>query len=68
MDEFKKLSPLFEEDIREAILPETCVKNRNSLGGTSNVQVEAQFTLADDLVAKEKKETDTLAEKQINVH
>ena len=57
-----------EEDIREAILPETCVKNRNSLGGTSNAQVEAQFTLADDLVAKEKKETDTLAEKQINVH
>jgi argininosuccinate lyase len=46
MDEFKKLSPLFEADVKEAILPETCVKNRNSLGGTSYEQVELQLELA----------------------
>ena len=60
MDEFKKLSELFEADIYEAISPETCVKNRNSYGGTSYQQVEMQLGLADELM---KKEQGVIAEK-----
>ena len=46
LDEFKKFSPLFEEDIFDAIKPETCVAARNSQGGTSPKQVEIQIELA----------------------
>ena len=53
MEEFKKLSDLFAEDIYEAISPETCVKNRNSYGGTSYQQVEMQLQLADKLLEAE---------------
>ena len=45
-DDFKKFSPLFEEDIHEAIKPETCVAARNSQGGTSYRQVEFQLESA----------------------
>lgn len=63
--EFKALSPLFEEDIREAIQPETCVKNRNSLGGTSYHQVDTQIALAKDLLSVQKKLTEQVRQKQI---
>ena len=53
MEEFQKLSDLFAEDIYEAISPETCVKNRNSYGGTSYQQVEMQLQLADKLLEAE---------------
>ena len=53
MEEFQKLSDLFAEDIYEAISPETCVKNRNSYGGTSYQQVEMQLLLADKLLEAE---------------
>ena len=46
LDDFKKFSPLFEEDIHEAIKPETCVAARNSFGGTSYRQVEVQIGAA----------------------
>ena len=46
LDEFKQFSPLFEEDIMEAITVETCVTNRNSYGGTSYAQVAQQFETA----------------------
>ncbi|MFC2768060.1 MAG: argininosuccinate lyase [Mitsuokella sp.] len=46
IEEFQKLSPLFDADIKEAIRPETCVRNRNSLGGTSYDQVACQLGLA----------------------
>ncbi|MBQ5845295.1 MAG: argininosuccinate lyase, partial [Selenomonadaceae bacterium] len=49
-----ELSDLFEEDIYDAISPETCVKNRNSYGGTSYQQVEMQLKLAADIMAAEK--------------
>lgn len=65
--EFKELSPLFEDDIQDAISPETCVKNRNSLGGTSYKQVDLQLTAAKELLAAEQKIIDTAAAKQINV-
>ncbi|MBP2651512.1 MAG: argH 1 [Firmicutes bacterium] len=40
IDEFKTFSPLFSDDILEAITIETCVAARNSYGGTSSEQVE----------------------------
>jgi argininosuccinate lyase len=65
--EFKELSPLFEEDIREAIQPETCVKNRNSLGGTSYHQVDTQLALAKDLLSVQQKLTEQARQKQIYI-
>ena len=67
MDEFKKLSPLFEEDIREAIQPETCVKNRNSYGGTSYNQVEMQLNLAHGIMNMESAVVDDKTNKQVTV-
>ena len=67
MDEFRKLSPLFEEDIREAILPETCVQNRNSFGGTSYKQVEMQISVADELLSTESQCLNTLTKKQLDM-
>ena len=46
LDEFKKFSPLFDADIDDAIKPETCVAARNSLGGTSYQQIDAQICAA----------------------
>ena len=46
IEDFQKLSSLFDADIKEAIRPETCVRNRNSLGGTSYDQVACQLGLA----------------------
>ena len=46
LDEFKNFSPLFDADIFDAIKPETCVAARNSLGGTSYTQVDAQISAA----------------------
>ena len=65
--EFKALSPLFEEDIREAIQPETCVKNRNSLGGTSYHKVDMQLALAKDLLSVQQKLTEQARQKQIYI-
>ena len=46
LDDFKEFSPLFDADIHDAIKPETCVAARNSLGGTSYRQVDAQICAA----------------------
>ncbi len=67
MEEFQQLSPLFAADIKEAISPETCVRNRNSLGGTSYAQVEAQLTAAKELLAAEQKIQQQAASRQANV-
>ena len=67
LEDFQKLSPLFGADIKEAISPETCVKNRNSLGGTSYKQVELQLHAAKDLLAAEEKVSDKAADQQIQV-
>ena len=66
MEEFRELSGLFDDDIKEAILPETCVKNRNSLGGTSYRQVELQLKAAKELMVAEQKMMTAKAEKQIH--
>ena len=65
LEEYKKLSELFEEDIYEAISPETCVANRNSLGGTSYAQAARQLAAAEELLATERKLQEELAQKQI---
>lgn len=55
LEEFKKLSDLFEDDIFEAITPETCVKNRNSYGGTSYEQTKMQLSNAKVVMENEQK-------------
>ncbi|MBR1729535.1 MAG: argininosuccinate lyase [Selenomonadaceae bacterium] len=50
LDDFKKYSDLFAEDIHEAIKPETCVANRNSFGGTAYHQVEMQIISAREII------------------
>ena len=54
MKEFRSMSPLFEEDIKEALSIENCVKNRESYGGTGPKSVERQQTHAGDMIAKMK--------------
>ena len=67
MEEFQALSPLFAADIKDAIRPETCVKNRNSLGGTSYGQVELQLAAAKELLTVESKVVEDAAERQVKV-
>ena len=54
MEEFRSMSPLFEEDIKEALSIENCVKNRESYGGTGPKSIERQQTHAGDMIAKMK--------------
>lgn len=65
LKEFQALSPLFGADIKDAIRPETCVKNRNSYGGTSYEQVALQLKAARELLASEKGIAEAAREKQV---
>lgn len=56
LEEFKAMSPLFEQDIYDALDIENCVKNRNSYGGTSPEQVARQQKDAEDTIAFMKKQ------------
>ncbi len=67
MDEFKNMSNLFDDDIYEAIKPETCVKNRNSLGGTSYAQVDKQLEIANKILTDEQNQLNIYADKQIKL-
>ncbi len=58
MEEFSSMSPLFEEDIKEALSIENCVKNRESYGGTGPKSVERQQTHAEKAIASMKKAMD----------
>jgi len=51
MEELKSMSPLFEEDIMEALKIENCVKNRESYGGTGPKSVERQKAHGKEAVA-----------------
>lgn len=64
LEDYQMLSPLFDEDIYDAIRPETCVAGRNSYGGTSYEQVRMQLAAAGELIASEKSVCTSLAEKQ----
>lgn len=59
MDEFKSMSPLFEEDIKEALSIENCVKNRESYGGTGPKSVERQQAHAEKAIASMKENMDS---------
>ena len=67
MDEYKKMSPMFEDDVYDAVRPETCVKNRNSLGGTSYSQVKMQIDDAREIIKAQKKIADEKEAMQITV-
>lgn len=58
MEEFRSMSPLFEEDIKEALSIENCVKNRESYGGTGPKSVERQQTHAEKSIASMKETMD----------
>lgn len=51
LKEFQSFSPLFEEDIFEAISVEQCVQARISYGGTSYLAVKQSFKQAKQLLA-----------------
>lgn len=51
MEEFKSMSPLFKEDMLEALKIENCVKNRESYGGTGPKSVERQKAHGKEAVA-----------------
>ena len=63
MEEFRSMSPLFKEDIKEALSIENCVKNRESYGGTGPKSVERQQTHAGDMIAKMKEMSASWKEK-----
>jgi len=48
LDEYKRLSPIFEADIFEAIALETVVNRRTSRGGTASSAVEQQLKLLEN--------------------
>jgi argininosuccinate lyase len=58
LQELKEFSPLFEDDIVEAISIETCVAARNSLGGTSPAQVGQTLAVAKGVLEKQQKHLD----------
>lgn len=62
--DYQQLSPLFAEDIYDAISPETCVSCRNSYGGTSYEQEEMQLEAAKNLMTEEERMISVLTEKQ----
>lgn len=62
--DYQQLSPLFAEDIYDAISPETCVSCRNSYGGTSYEQAEMQLEAAKNLMTEERRMISILTEKQ----
>ena len=47
LDVLKQFSPLFEEDVYEAISLETCVRKRNSSGGAGPESVAAQISFVE---------------------
>lgn len=51
IDKYKEFSSLFEEDIYEVINLKTCISKRNSSGGTSKEQVEAQIKKIKELIS-----------------
>ena len=52
LDEYKKFSELFEEDLYHEISLETCVEKRISKGGTSKESIEQQITFINDFTQK----------------
>lgn len=62
MDEFKSMSDLFEEDIKEVLKIENCVKNRESYGGTGPKSVARQQEHAKKTIESMKEKANTWQE------
>jgi len=52
LDEYKKISPLFGEDVYDCFQAENSINSKNSYGGTSVKSVERQFKIAEDILNK----------------
>ncbi len=50
LDEYRKISPVFQEDIMDIIKPENCVNARNIPGGPAPGQVEKHIRQARDIL------------------
>ena len=50
LDELRRFSPAFSEDVYEAIAPETCVQARNIPGGPAPSQVLAAIEAGERLL------------------
>lgn len=66
LEELKELSPLFEADVYEAISPETCVRLRNSPGGTGYDSVKRQLADGVKLLSEEAAAISRLSLRQID--
>ena len=56
LEEYRKYSDMFEQDLYDAIDLINCVKRRNSEGGTSVESVEAQIQAVRNILEEEKGE------------
>ena len=52
LEEYKKLSSVFDKDVYDAISLETCVKERRVFGGPSKESVEKQIKNIRNYIAK----------------
>ena len=51
MEEFKAISPVFEEDIYEAISMKTCVEKRNTIGAPGRDAMKKVIAINDTYLA-----------------
>ena len=51
LEEYKKISPVFEEDIYEAISLKTCVEKRTTIGAPGKAAMEQVIAVNDDWIA-----------------
>ena len=54
MEEFKAISPVFEEDIYDAISMKTCVEMRNTIGAPGKAAMEKVIALEEEYLRTEK--------------
>ena len=52
LDEYKAISPVFEEDIYDAISMETCVDKRNTIGAPGPQAMRDVIKLYDEYLAE----------------
>ena len=48
LDEYKKISPVFEEDIYDAISLKTCVEKRETVGAPSKTAMEKVIAMNEE--------------------
>ncbi|MBC7189584.1 argininosuccinate lyase [Candidatus Aerophobetes bacterium] len=53
LDEYKKFSPLFDEDVKKRLDISVCVENKDSKGGTGKKSLEEQIKLATKILERE---------------